>query len=90
MSRRRVITLDVDPGLLQRVATRTYHMMARTLGEVMDHATRFSRMIRTLTLKRLQDIVESSTGIRPDSFPQVLFKCVYGLNVTVKFAIRSP
>ncbi|KAG5871784.1 hypothetical protein JTB14_023468 [Gonioctena quinquepunctata] len=70
MSRRRVVTLDVNPGGLTRVITRVYQTMVRSFGGVLDapiEQAPFLQMVRTLILKRLQDLVEGATGIRPDN-----------------------
>lgn len=69
MTRRRVVTLHINPGAITRVVNRTYQSMVRTLGGVMDAPitqVNFLRITRTLMLKRVQDIVEASTGVRPD------------------------
>ncbi|KAG5862539.1 hypothetical protein JTB14_020196 [Gonioctena quinquepunctata] len=70
MSRRRIVRLDVNPGGLTRVITRVYQTMVRSLGGVLDapiEQAPFLQMIRTLILKRLQDLVEGATGIRPEN-----------------------
>lgn len=91
MSRRRTVTLDVNPELIMRVITTTYQQMVNTLGGVIDPPITqadFLRMSRTLLLKRLQDLVEGTTGIRPENairlartitVPQPLGELLYAL-----------
>lgn len=68
MLRRRITTLDVNPGNLLWVLTRTYQVMTASLGGMIDPPIdQNGRMCRTLVLRRLQDIVEGTTGVRPDN-----------------------
>lgn len=67
-STRRRINIHVNPGALERVASAEYQAIANTFGPVLQPdltEEQYIRMIRTLTYKRLTDIVEFQTGIRP-------------------------
>lgn len=91
MSTRRVIVLDVNPELLNRVFYRTYQVMNMTLGSVMDAPigmADFIRVCKTIVFKRLQDIQEYNSYIpvvgavkfaRALSVPQPLGELLYAL-----------
>lgn len=67
-STRRRVQIHVDPGVLTRVATNEYQILSNTMGAVLQPEIteeQYVRMIRTLTYKRLTDIVEFQTGVRP-------------------------
>lgn len=66
---RRRIAVTVDPGLLTRVWQKEYRVLTTCLGGLIAPSIsedEYIRMSRTLLLKRLQDIQEYQTGIRPD------------------------
>lgn len=67
-STRRRITVNINPGLFERVFRTEYRVLVQTLGGLIAPTItedEYLRMSRTLVLKRLQDIVEFQSGIRP-------------------------
>lgn len=67
-STRRRVTVTVDPGKISRVIEATYQAMELTLGGMLVPSItmeNFTRVIRTLIVKRLQDILEYQNGVRP-------------------------
>jgi len=67
---RRRINVTVNPALLPRVWIKEYQVMVNCLGGLIAPAITqedYVRMSRTILLRRLQDIVEYQTGVRPDN-----------------------
>lgn len=67
-SRRARVNLTVNPGLLTRVYTAEYHAAVSCLAGMIIpeiNVDDYVRISRTFLLKRLQDVVEYQSGIRP-------------------------
>lgn len=90
-STRRRITWQVDPAALTRVFQKEFRVLVNCLGGLIAPAItedQYLQMTRTLVLKRLQDISEYQTGIRPNpclamsrslNIPQPLGELLYAL-----------